>query len=548
LRRERYVLVAEFSPDGRRIATGSYTGGGLLWTLEPDRHSVDELERLAQVLSGTRVDAGGAAVALRTEEFRAAYEDLRRRDPEVFASSRDQVAAWHHQQVLLCEAAHQPGAAVAHLDALVAAGQPASFLTRERARLLAEAERWPEAAEAFAAIVAATPQDLQEGYSLALLRLGAGDRDGHRAACTALLDRFGRDEPSHPDASFPLWACALSAGAALDWTALIARASQVRSAQPQNPMIVSALGSLLYRAGRFDEAVATLAEADSLPEDARTSPIYVWFFLAMTRHRLGHAEESKRWADRALAATETLLANRDEDTRTSNPWRRRLTVQLLRRELDAVRQEAVPEPMPHLELAKVLRKKGLREAAAAEFREAIRLAPDDAAAHFEFGVFYHDTRDGRDAELAEFREAARLDSQGTPWARAELVWILTMSDVPGMRNPAEALDHARKAIEITEGQHPHFQAILALAAYRSGLHDEALAALERAKALGGSEDATAWFLRAMIHWQKGEKEEARPWFDKAVAWMKAQRYQGMYLCLLWTEAAGLLGQPGPDAR
>jgi tetratricopeptide (TPR) repeat protein len=202
----------------------------------------------------------------------------------------------------------------------------------------------------------------------------------------------------------------------------------------------------------------------------------------------------------------------------------------------------------HLELARVLREKGQREEAAAEFREAIRLKPDDAAAHFEFGSFHHDSSGERDAELAEFREAARLHIKGTPYAHGELVWILTMSDVPRLRNPAEALEHARKAVEITQGQHPAFQAMLALAAYRSGLHDEALAALDKAKQLGGKEDATAWFLLAMIHWQKGEKEHSRPWFDKAVAWMKAQRSQGMYLRLLWTEAAGLLGQPGPDAH
>jgi hypothetical protein len=65
----------------------------------------------------------------------------------------------------------------------------------------------------------------------------------------------------------------------------------------------------------------------------------------------------------------------------------------------------------------------------------------------------------------------------------------------------------------------------------------ALAALDKATALGGKEDATSWFLMAMIHGQKGEKEQTRPWFDKAVAWMKARSYQGMDPRLLWTEAA-----------
>jgi WD40 repeat protein/serine/threonine protein kinase/Tfp pilus assembly protein PilF len=206
------------------------------------------------------------------------------------------------------------------------------------------------------------------------------------------------------------------------------------------------------------------------------------------------------------------------------------------------------DPAAHLEVAKVISRTGARSEATAEYREAIRLAPDDPAAHFEFGDFLHGDSGARDAELGEFREAARLHTGGTPWAHGELVWILTLSDVARLRNPAEALEHARKAVEITRGEHPPFQSTLALAAYFSGLHEEALAALDKFQALGGKDDATTLFLRAMIHGQKAEKEQAGAWFDRAVAWMKAQSYPDMYHRLLWTEAAGLLGLPGPDGR
>ena len=47
------------------------------------------------------------------------------------------------------------------------------------------------------------------------------------------------------------------------------------------------------------------------------------------------------------------------------------------------------DPETHLELARILRQKGLREAVTAEYREVVRLKPDDAAAHFEFGKFLH---------------------------------------------------------------------------------------------------------------------------------------------------------------
>jgi tetratricopeptide (TPR) repeat protein len=183
------------------------------------------------------------------------------------------------------------------------------------------------------------------------------------------------------------------------------------------------------------------------------------------------------------------------------------------------------DPATHLELARALGEKRLREEATSEYREAIRLKPDDPAGHSAFAGFLHGYGDvgAREAELAEYREAVRLHTRGTPWSHANLVSILSLSPERQLRNPAEALEQARKAVEITQGGHPTFQTMLALAAYRSGLYEEALEALDKAKALVGyQEDALVLFLMAMIHGQKGEKEQARPWFDKAVAWLKAQ--------------------------
>ena len=60
-------------------------------------------------------------------------------------------------------------------------------------------------------------------------------------------------------------------------------------------------------------------------------------------------------------------------------------------------------------------------------------------------------------------------------------------------------------------------------------------------------DAYDWFFQAMAHWQKGDKDEARKWFDKAVAWTRQKAPKNVELRRFWAEAAELLGQPGPDA-
>ncbi len=59
--------------------------------------------------------------------------------------------------------------------------------------------------------------------------------------------------------------------------------------------------------------------------------------------------------------------------------------------------------------------------------------------------------------------------------------------------------------------------------------------------------AYAWFFQALSLWQKGDKDEARKWFDKAVAWTKEKEPENKELRQFWAEAAGLLGQPGPSS-
>jgi hypothetical protein len=58
--------------------------------------------------------------------------------------------------------------------------------------------------------------------------------------------------------------------------------------------------------------------------------------------------------------------------------------------------------------------------------------------------------------------------------------------------------------------------------------------------------ANSYFL-AMDHWQQARKDEARRWFDEAVKWTTAKEPSNAELRQFWTEAAALLGQPGPTA-
>src|SRR6185437_9772050 len=126
----RAITSAVFGPDSRRFATTSYGDGAQVWKLEPDPRPIDDLSRLAQILSNTTIDDTGVQRRLETSEIRQADEALRARDPGVFTASPNQVMGSHFEQVVACEAARSWEAALGHLDALIASGRGGTVLRR----------------------------------------------------------------------------------------------------------------------------------------------------------------------------------------------------------------------------------------------------------------------------------------------------------------------------------------------------------------------------------------------------------------------------------
>jgi tetratricopeptide (TPR) repeat protein len=72
---------------------------------------------------------------------------------------------------------------------------------------------------------------------------------------------------------------------------LLARHKQTRHAW------LNTHGAVLYRAGRFPEAVARLHQAVEI--HGRGGDFHDWVFLAMAHHRLGQAREAQEWLARA---------------------------------------------------------------------------------------------------------------------------------------------------------------------------------------------------------------------------------------------------------
>jgi tetratricopeptide (TPR) repeat protein len=145
-------------------------------------------------------------------------------------------------------------------------------------------------------------------YHAALLQLAAGaDEEGYRKIASSILDRFaGTDDPQV--ALEVARAGSLGPGIR-DPEKLIALAEKSVARAPGEAWRIYVLGLALYRAGRYEEAIAKLNESNEAGRSWHARALN-WPILAMAHDRLGHADEASRWLARADEA----------DTRPMETW------------------------------------------------------------------------------------------------------------------------------------------------------------------------------------------------------------------------------------
>jgi len=150
-----------------------------------------------------------------------------------------------------------------------------------------------------------------------------------------MLDHFGDTEDAD-NAHWVAWTCGLAPDAVADFSTPVALARKAAESYPTSVVCLHALGAVLYRAGKFEEAIQRLTEADQLIQDADeeplSSPAYTWFFLAMAHQAHGQAEEAKKWFEKAAAWTDKVIEGDETKGGARLAWNRRLTLKLFRAE------------------------------------------------------------------------------------------------------------------------------------------------------------------------------------------------------------------------
>jgi tetratricopeptide (TPR) repeat protein len=211
---------------------------------------------------------------------------------------------------------------------------------RSRGQLYADLGQWAKAAADYGKAVELESDEPSNWYLYALLRLGAGDTKSYRGICISVLERFGKT--GDPDTAYwAAWACVVVPDAVARPELLVPLAEKSLAKAPANYDNLTTLGAALYRAGRFEEAAKRLDEAAAAykPDARFRQPVaYSWFFLAMAHHRLGHSEEARKELDKAVQWMDQVEREKEKDaaSKTPMPWNRRLTLQLLRREAEAL--------------------------------------------------------------------------------------------------------------------------------------------------------------------------------------------------------------------
>jgi tetratricopeptide (TPR) repeat protein len=170
---------------------------------------------------------------------------------------------------------------------------------------------------------------------------------------------------------------------------------------------------------------------------------------------------------------------------------------------------------------------------------------------------------------------AMLDKKGGPWAGEAIVfyqkaidlaskldpppslallhnclaWLLATTADKKLCDPVRAVASARKAVELTPND-GHYWNTLGVAHYRNSEWKEAVAALEKSKMLPEGGESADFFFLAMAHWQLGDKEKARSWYDMGVQRMEKNPSKEADHKRFRAEAAEVLGieAPRPKAK
>ncbi len=237
----------------------------------------------------------------------------------------------------------------------------------------------------------------------------------------------------------------------------IAHYQKALNIEPDDPKGQSNLGIALVARGQPVEAAIHLRKAlESMPNDARLHS-----YLGLALASSGHIDEAMGYYRRGL--------------------------------------ELKPDDaQAHYNLGNTLVGRGKADEAIAEYRTALKIRPDYAAAHGNLGVVL--VANGQPGEgIAHYRKALNIKPDSAQ-IQNNLAWLLATYPEASIRNGAEAVELAQRAVQLSDGRRPEILNTLAAAYAEIGRFSEAAETARRALELALAQDnaALADAIRARI--------------------------------------------------
>jgi len=189
-------------------------------------------------------------------------------------------------------------------------------------------------------------------------------------------------------------------------------------------------------------------------------------------------------------------------------WRNSET--LFRYTLAQLGEAPVSGPL-HVRLGNLLLVRGRTDDALAQFMTAVRVNPADPEGQANIANALAIMERPAEA-VSHYREAIRLKPDW-PEMLNNLAWLLATHADESVRNGAEAVRLAQRAVELTRGEQPAFLGTLAAAYAESGRFAEAIATGEKARALAlasGQRELVAANEKLLEQYRVGKPARATP--------------------------------------
>jgi serine/threonine protein kinase/tetratricopeptide (TPR) repeat protein len=374
--------------------------------------------------------------------------------------------------------------------------------------LFAQVEEWAQAVAAFDKATALMPDHSWSWYLHSLTNLQIGDQKASRRVCAAMLARLeATKDPS--TAERIVYTCVTAPDAVPGAGRLVPLAEVAARAWDHNKRLISAV---LYRAGRFEEAVQRSRE---LRMGATYDP-WESCFLAMAYFRLGRHEEAGRRLDGVLAWQEG-QRRLPKNSPSAIPWYTAIEMNQLIAEAE---QLIGTSPLTQGRLHAT---RGEWDRAATEIGQAFKSrSPDDLFRWFEYAVVLLQIGDAESYRKLCSQMHERFGVSPDYYKLATVAHTCALAQ-GALGDPAKVLRLAERRFTSTPNDPNHrlwSTHVLALARYHAGRYREAIDCLDEVMHEGPQDyQIRNWLVLAMAHHRLGHADKARRWFEKAEKWI-----------------------------